>query len=133
MKTSTIRKSLWIDRSKAVLVTADGESEAARTLVSDIRRNLRSTGVAPSIVSRQRSRRRLKHRLRRYYQTVADALAPVDALYLFGPGPAKLELKKFLATRADLRRVPVRIETTDSMTDNQIAAKSRPFLHPKAA
>jgi hypothetical protein len=43
---------------------------------------------------------------------------------IFGPGEAKVELKKRLEN-VDLHGHIVGIETTDKMTDNQIVAKVR--------
>jgi hypothetical protein len=51
-------------------------------------------------------------------------LAEADSILIFGPGEAKGELEKRLASKGLSGRV-VGVETVDKMTDRQIAAKVR--------
>ena len=76
-----------------------------------------------SIKSRRQDRRFDAH-LTTYYDEVIIFLRDADAVLIFGLGEAKGELQKQLEGQALGERI-VRIETTDSMTDGQIAAKVR--------
>ena len=51
-----------------------------------------------------------------------------DAILVFGPGEAKGELKKRL-DRAKIGGHIAVMETTDKLTDRQIAAKARKYFH----
>ncbi len=75
----------------------------------------------PSDDSRQRA---LTGELNVYYDTVIEALRHYGHLVLFGPGEAKGELHKRLIKASLDARVEA-VETSDRMTDPQIAAKVR--------
>jgi hypothetical protein len=65
-----------------------------------------------------------------YFEEVVSYLRNEPAIFIFGPGEAKRELKKRLEKDKLGGRI-VGIETADKMTDNQIAAKVRErFLAP---
>jgi hypothetical protein len=70
------------------------------------------------------SDRRYEDHLRRYFDGVVSLIRDADAIWIFGPGEAKVELKKRLEHEELGGRI-VNIETVDKMTDRQIAAKVR--------
>ena len=84
----------------------------------------------PADDSRQRA---LTGELDIYYDAVIASLRESALLFLFGPGEAKGELKKRLVKMKLGERVAA-VETTDKMTDGQIAAKVRDYFreHPPA-
>jgi len=49
-------------------------------------------------------------------------------LYIFGPGSAKNELRREIEKVKPLRKRIVAVETTDKMTDRQIAAAVRSYF-----
>jgi len=55
---------------------------------------------------------------------VISYIRDAESILIFGPGEAKGELEKRLAAQGLGKRI-VGIETTDKMTDGQIAAKVR--------
>ena len=61
--------------------------------------------------------------LDRYYDDVIGQVGLPDALLIFGPGEAKLELKERLNRSKALSECTVDIETADRLTDPQIVAK----------
>ena len=68
-----------------------------------------------------------------YYDEIISYLRPAEAIMLFGPGEAKSELRK----RIERNKLDARItsfETSDKMTERQIAAKvKRHYLPPGGA
>ena len=66
-----------------------------------------------------------RHRqdLDRYYDDVISQLGEFDALLLFGPGEAKLQLKDRLGRSNALSESIVAVESADKLTDPQIVAK----------
>jgi hypothetical protein len=68
--------------------------------------------------------RKYANNLERYYDAVIGQIRDADAIQIFGPGEAKGELEKRLKSK-NLRKRIVSIETTDKLTDPQIAAKVR--------
>ena len=70
--------------------------------------------------------------LANYYDEVISCLRPAKAILLFGPGEAKGELRK----RIERNKLDVRItrcETSDKMTERQIAQKVRRHYLPPGA
>ena len=65
--------------------------------------------------------------LNRYYGEVVECLRDAESIFIFGPGEAKGELEKRLASKGLGGRV-VGIETVDKMTERQIAAKVRQYF-----
>ena len=59
---------------------------------------------------------------KKVYDEVLASIRGADALLILGPGEAKGEFKKYIAGKK-LRGLTVALETTDRMTDRQIAAK----------
>ena len=124
---------LWIDHRKAVVVRIDGQKVTVAHIESAVEGHFRLKGGAPSctcygsqaVVSESQRENRVQQQFRRYYQEVIKALRSANAIFIFGPGEAKLELKKEIRKSKELASRIVGIETTDKMTDNQIAAKVR--------
>src|SRR5512142_3321318 len=95
---------LWIDHHKAVMVTMVNEKEETREIWSNIEKRLSLAGVVPakrvnlSLISTAEDvgDRRYGNHLNGYYDGVASMLRNADAIWIFGPGEAKLELQKRL-------------------------------------
>ena len=58
---------------------------------------------------------------------MVEDLRDAESIFIFGPGEAKGELEKRLASKGLGGRV-VGIETVDKMTERQIAAKVRQYF-----
>jgi hypothetical protein len=90
---------IWIDHNKAIIVSTSAYGVTTDTVEPD--------------------------KEGRFYDEVIRRLGLAEALLIFGPGEAKLELKGHLShSKARSRRI-VAIETTDTLTDPQIVAKVR--------
>ena len=61
--------------------------------------------------------------MQKYYDDIISQLGLPDALLIFGPGEAKLELKERLNRSKALSECTVDIETADKLTEPQIVAK----------
>lgn len=126
---------LWIDHRKAVIVIVAGEGEEIRLIRSRVEKDVRpsagsrgsrsKTRYGPQDVSAEDNReRRFADHLSRYYDQVISCVRDAESILIFGPGEAKVELKKRLESE-ELRGRIVGIETVDRMSDRQIAAKVR--------
>lgn len=125
---------LWIDHRKSVIVTFVNGNEMTREIRSDIEKHVRfSDGPQPkakaSFLPQQptaedaRDRRFADH-LGKYYEGVILSIRDADAIWIFGPGEAKVELGKQLEQENLGRRI-VGIDSMARMTSRQIAAKVR--------
>ena len=121
---------IWIDHRKAVIVSASADRVTARTLKSKVGPHSRYSGRAGSQKpegpqdegGEKKYEERYRQELDRYYDEVITQLGQPEALLIFGPGEAKLQLKERLSRSKALSACIVGIETTDKLTDTQIVA-----------
>ena len=113
---------VWIDHKKAIIVSLAAGEVTTRTLTSDI-------GAHPHYSSSQEGGGEKKYEQRhnqdldQYYDDVIRQIGKPDAILLFGPGEAKLQLKERLRRSNVSSESIVAVETTDKLTDPQIVAK----------
>ena len=123
---------LWIDQTKAIIVTVVGERQETRHVRSNIEKHIRFSGGShamplygtSTIPGEGRPDRKFILSLSPYYDGVISLIRNADAIWIFGPGEAKAELEKCLK-RDDLGAHIVGIETVDKMSDRQITEKVR--------
>jgi hypothetical protein len=129
---------LWIDHSKTVMVTIENEVEVTREIRSNMEKHVRfsdgnrlkgANKIQGSTAEDIRDRQFSDH-LGRYYEGVVSLIRNADAIWIFGPGEAKIELENRLK-QDELGDRIVGIETVDKMTDNQITAKVRDYFSKK--
>ena len=126
---------LWIDHRKAVIVPASGAPEEVRMILSHADRQPgridgeRSTAPFESqqAVADDVRDRKFEQHLNTYYDEVIAAVHEAESLLILGPGEAKGEFKKRLEKEKPGGRA-VTVETTDKMSDRQIAARVRDYF-----
>jgi hypothetical protein len=117
---------VWIDHRNAFVVFVDDEAEDTQRIESGMEKHVRYSGHSASqegSADDQRDRQYAVH-LDRYYDEVISHIRDAPSILIFGPGEAKGELKKRLASKGLGGRI-VGVETVDKMTDHQIVAKVR--------
>ena len=114
----------WIDHKKAVIVSASEGHVTTKTVESDVAAHPHFGGQQDG-GGEKKYEERHRQRLDRYYDEVIAHLGEPEALLIFGPGEAKLELRERLGLgRSGAPSQPVvEIETADKLTDAQIVAK----------
>ena len=113
---------IWIDHKKAVIVSASEDRVSAKTLESDVGPHARYSGPQDA-GGEKKYEERHGQQLDRYYDEVISQLGQPEAVLIFGPGEAKLQLQERLSRSKALAERIVGIETTDKLTDPQIVAK----------
>jgi hypothetical protein len=113
---------IWIDHKRAVIVSASADRVSAKTLESDVGSHPRYSGPQDAGGEKKYEARHGQH-LDKFYDEIIAQLGEPEALLIFGPGEAKLELKARLRRSKALTERIVEIETTDQLTDPQIVAK----------
>jgi hypothetical protein len=117
---------VWIDHRQAFIVFVGDDGEETKRIKSNIEKHVRFSGGNRSeegSADDQRDRQFARH-LTKYYDEVISCIRGAESILLFGPGEAKGEIGKRLATKG-LRGRIVGVETVDKMTAGQIAAKVR--------
>jgi hypothetical protein len=113
---------IWIDHKKAVIVSASTEGVTSQTVQSAVGPHTHYVGAHEG---EKRHEARHGQRLDHFFDEVIRHLDQPEALWIFGPGEAKLELKERLSRSKELSASVVGLETTDKLTDAQIVAKVR--------
>ena len=113
---------IWIDHKKAVIVFASAEPVTAKTVESDVAGHPHYSGAQHQGGEKKYEASNREH-LDRYYDGIIEQLRQPEALLIFGPGEAKLQLKERLGRVKALAECVVEIETADKLTDAQIVAK----------
>lgn len=126
---------LWIDHQKAVVVVIAVGGEEMKLIISKAQKQLRRSGDSPlkgpydphHVPAEDSRQRAFTGHLNIFYDAVIAAIRDAEAIWIFGPGEAKNELKKRLKKNNLGGRI-VGLETVDKMTDSQIAAKVRKYF-----
>jgi len=121
---------LWIDHRETVIVTIADDGEKTKRLESGMESHTRFSGGSRSEQGggEDQQDRQFTGHLNTYYDEVIAYLRDAESILILGPGEAKDELKKRLASKGLDGRI-VGIETVDKMSDRQIAAKVRQHFH----
>jgi stalled ribosome rescue protein Dom34 len=75
---------------------------------------------------------RFRLQLNKYYQQVISALKDADAIFIMGPGTAKIEFEKVLKKNKNMQKRILKVEIADKMTKNQMIAYVRKFYQNEA-
>jgi hypothetical protein len=118
------RVGLWIDHKKAVIFSMADEGAEIKRISSGVEKHVRFSGGAQKESAEDHGDKRLNGQLNNYYDEVLSFIRHAESILIFGPGEAKVELKKRLENM-ELQGNIVGIETVDKMTDNQIVGKIR--------
>lgn len=126
---------LWIDHQKAVIVSMTETGEKIKEILSEVETQPRRSGDSPmkgdyealQVPADDSHQKFLTQNLNIYYDEVISSIREAKSIFIFGPSSAKDELKERLGGN-NLGVNVVGIETSDSMTNPQIAAKVRQFF-----
>ena len=124
------KAGVWIDQRHAVVVLVTDTGNETKKIRSGIGRSDRPARgsssknryTAKDFVAEDTLERKLGNQLKAYYDEVIDCVRNAEAVLIFGPGEAKGEFLKRLKSKK-LRGRIAELETSDQMTDRQIAAK----------
>lgn len=136
---SVRQTGIWIDTSKAILVTLHEGGENISTVNSVIENSIYHDhgGNKGTFMGRQhlnderKFEERRKHQVGDFLDEVLQQAKDSDELYVFGPAGMKNELSKVVNTNKLNPKVKLRaVETADKMSLNKIVAKVKKFyLH----
>jgi hypothetical protein len=123
---------LWIDHHRTVMVIVENEKEVTREIRSNVGTHLKPASVIAAKKTQKSSiltpgestDRRIENHLGYYYAGVISLLRSADFIWIFGPGEAKVELKRLLDQQELGGRI-IKVEAAGKMTDRQIAVKAR--------
>jgi hypothetical protein len=123
----TINAGVWIDHHKAVVVLLTDEGQEMLQLSAGQNGSVRSpAGLRPrnsytpnDFAAEGKRERTVMIRLNEYYDQVIDCVREAQAILILGPGEAKGEFRKRIASRK-LRGHVAEMTTVAKLTDQQI-------------
>ena len=117
------RVGLWIDRTKAVIVSIDNNVERKRIITSDMEHYVQySTVVTGEGSSAYIRDSRFWSHLDGYYNSIIDHIHDAVEIQIFGPEGAKYELQKRMESIGLAGHI-VSVEDTHKLTDQQISKR----------
>lgn len=126
---------IWIDSSKAIIVKLSDGKENITEIESDIENHIyhekegdKGTFMGDWHINNEKKfDERKKHQINRFLKNVVEQIRQDDELYVFGPSEIKLKLKSVIENTNHLSSKLKSVETSDSMTLNQVIAKVKDF------
>ncbi|WP_374505277.1 hypothetical protein [Flavobacterium sp.] len=127
---------IWIDSSKAIIVSLNGKEESITEIDSTIENksypnregNKGTFSGSHHSASETQLNNRKKEQTNYFMDSIIDYIKRSDELYVFGPASAKTELKKRIQTEKIIAPDKLKgVDTSDKLTINQIVAKVRDF------
>ena len=127
---------IWIDKSKALIVTIDGEKENFKTISSQLENyrphggsGTRFKGGPQDVVHDSKYLEREKLQLKKYFKEIAIEISDSDKLVIFGPADTNEKFSKELHENYKHLSTKLKgIRKADSMTDKQAKALVRDFF-----
>jgi hypothetical protein len=127
---------IWIDHKEAVLVSVEKIQAKIERIESNAESHFRASGgwkasgtnVAQSVSKEQKADARRMQQYRNFYKEVIEKAGKDSNIYIFGPGEAKLELKKEIEKIKGQQARIAAVEASDRLTENQIVAKVKSFF-----
>jgi hypothetical protein len=129
---------IWIDSTKAIIVTLNNGKEFVCEIQSDMENKVYHDKEGDKgsfqgnhhINSDKTFEERKKHQMNNFLKDVLSSVNGSDELYLFGPAETKTKLQqKINEDKSAKAGKLVTVETSDNMTSNQIVAKVKQFYN----
>lgn len=129
---------IWIDNSKAQIVTIQDGNESLKIIESDVENTHPKGGSGSSTpwgpqdaISESKVMERKKQQFKKFYTDIIDQISSSNQVYIIGPAEAKKGLKKALEESTLTQPKIVGFEASDKMTKNQLKARVRKFYGGK--
>ena len=130
---------VWIDHEKACIVSLVKDNVNVMHFDSNIpeyvhlsrRGRLSSPYASQNFSPEKRIEEKYRNQTHKFYKKIIHQLDDADHIFLFGPGEARLELKKEMKKSKE-RFTRIRgVERSDKMTENQMIAAVKKFFAMK--
>lgn len=129
---------IWIDTSKAIIVTFTDGKEQIKEIESDIENRIyhdkegdKGSFMGSQHINSERTfDERKEHQFDHFLKDVLSHIKESDELYVFGPSETKIKLKQKIDDGKTIPNNKLKsVETADSMTLNQVIAKVKKFYN----
>lgn len=126
------RVGLWLDLTKAVVVSITDDGEDIRRFTTSMEHYVRYSSSVPGDGSPEDIRdRRFWNHFSEYYDNVVAFIRDASSIQIFGPGEAKFELQRRLEQEGLLGHI-VSIDDAEMLIDRDIVRRVRARFPAKA-
>ena len=132
---------IWIDTKKAIIVTLEGQKEEKITEIdSEVENRIYHNKEGDKGTfsgnrhsdSKTKFDNRITNQMDTYLEAVLNHVKGSDSLYVFGPAAAKIKLEQRIRDVKAFDKINLKaVETSDSMTLNQVVAQVKDFYNPQ--
>lgn len=125
-----LKAGVWIDHKQAIVVPITDAGQEIKKFKSGIEPSVRPAGGSRSknkytpndFIAEDRREQKLVDERKKVFEEVLACIRGANSLLILGPGEAKGEFSKHIKAKK-IRGLTVELETTDKLTDRQVAAK----------
>lgn len=128
------KTGIWLDFDKAYIIEIDNKEERIKKIDSNIEHFNVHGGSRSKVaygpqdnVSESKLLARKQQQQKAYFENVMNQTGLKNDLILFGPAEAKINFKKAIQANSFFKGNILALETTDSMTENQMKAWLRDY------
>jgi stalled ribosome rescue protein Dom34 len=132
------RTGIWIDSSKAIIISLEGNKESITEIDSDIENRSHHHGEGKKGTfnglrhgsNESQFDNKKREQTDYFMDTIIDYVKKSDELYVFGPSGAKTQLKKRILEEHLIAPEKLKaVVTSDKMTVNQMVAQVKEFYN----
>ena len=125
MKATKKNLGIWMDHSNAHLIALTTDPIETKIISSKFTHQEKenSLGKSESLMHNKE-----RHQQAEYYQVLAEEIKNYEAVILFGPTDAKVELFNVLKTDQRFVKTKIEVKQSDKMTNNQKHAYVREYF-----
>ena len=124
------KAGVWIDHHQAIVVLFTSRGQEIKKIKSGTKQPAKAAGTkrvkspfTPNdFIAEDKRERKLRDAHKKVFDEVLAAIKGADSLLILGPSEAKGEFSKHIKSKK-VRGLAVALETTDKLTDRQLAAK----------
>lgn len=124
------KAGVWIDHKKAVVVLVTDAGQEIKKFPGVVEPSTRPVSSTRSknkytpndFIAEDRREQKLANERKKVFDEVLAFIRSADSLLILGPGEAKGEFSKHIKAKK-LRGLAVELETTDKLTQRQLAAR----------
>ncbi|MFZ9661002.1 MAG: hypothetical protein ACO29O_03915 [Chitinophagaceae bacterium] len=128
---------VWIDLSKAVIISSDAAGHDCVTVTSDIDTHERFGGETTDfsrvgehrLESGKHKENKLHNSKKVFFTELIPLIQDAEEIVIFGPAEVKMEFGKFIKEHKSLTGKLRAVETTDKMSENQMIAWVHQYFH----
>ena len=119
---------VWLDKTRAIIVLLENETEKMSSISSNIEHfkisggsGTKFKGGPQDVIQDSRYLEREKHQFKAYFKNLVSKIENSDAIVVFGPASTNKKFKKELEEHYQELNAKVQgVIKADSMTDNQV-------------